>query len=82
MNAMRQRFKDRTLQAVYEAMRQAGADRNSELYLADGSRHTGAINRLRYWQGRDGITPVGMQEGTPAYACWRAGMDDRDEQVS
>lgn len=70
------------MQATYEDCRRRGANRNSDFYLADGSRHTGALLRIRYWQGRDGVTPIGMARNTPAYACWRAGMDDRATEKS
>jgi len=74
---MRKRFKDATMQRCYEAMRTAGADPKSYLYAPDGSRRTGSIDRVRYWQGRDGIAPTGTVRNSIAYACWRAGMDDR-----
>jgi hypothetical protein len=72
------KFKDRTMQAMYENCLRLGADTSSEFYFTDrdGSRspRTGAGHRFAYWNGRNG-KPASWARNTPAYACWAAGRD-------
>lgn len=74
------RFKDRSMQEMYETCRRMAADKTSTFYNADGTRHTGAAHRNYYWRGLDDIRPVTLAKNTLAYACWRAGMDDRTKK--
>jgi hypothetical protein len=78
---MRQRFKDRGMQEMYETCRRLAADKTSTFWNADGTRHRGASHRNYYWHGLDGVRPVGLVQDTLGYACWRAGMDDRKQTL-
>ena len=77
---MRKRFKDRHMQAIYEACRRMGADNFSEFYYsakAMGPRwpRRGAGHRNAYWNGRQG-KPTSWARNSLAHAAWAAGQDD------
>lgn len=80
ITTIRRRFKDKSMQQMYETCITLGADRSSTFWNADGSRHTGAAHRNYYWHGLDGVRPVGLVEDTLGYACWRAGMDAKSKE--
>ena len=68
------RFKDRSMQMMYETCRRLAADAASEFYH-DGAARSGAAHRNAYWNGRRGFGAT-FRRGSLAYACWRAGRDD------
>jgi len=72
---MRKRFKDKSMQEIYETCRRLAADPTSEFYH-HGKPRSGAAHRNAYWNGRRGIAATLFTRGSPSYACWRAGADD------
>jgi hypothetical protein len=72
---MRARFKDKSMQEIYETCRRLAADQTSEFYHA-GSPRSGAAHRNAYWNGRRGMAATLFPRGSLSYACWRAGADD------
>jgi len=69
------------MRLMYDACIEAARDKSSELYLANGLRHTGAIHRCYFWAGFDGQRPVTVEPGTLGYAAWRAGLDYKKETI-
>ena len=87
---MRKRFKDRLMQQQYETFLRLYQDNWSSLYLA---RNTGgwimgphlplrgASVRCAFWDGYQGKKSLfeGLK-GSASYACWRAGVDQRNAE--
>lgn len=71
-------FKDKSMQKMYDACRAFAADKSSSFYV-EGKPRRGAGHRAAYWNGRAGIKTPGADRNSLAYACWRAGMDDRKQ---
>ena len=69
------KFKDRSLQAFYEACLKLGNDPSSEFYH-DGRPNRLAGHRTAYWSGRAGMMYRARRRSL-AYAAWRAGVDQR-----
>ena len=69
------KFKDKSMQQVYETCRRLAADPTSEFYY-NGLPRSGAGHRNAYWNGRRGAPPKLYLRGSLSYACWRAGADD------
>lgn len=71
------RYKDKTLQKVYENMIMLAADRNSELYY-NGAERRGAGHRCAFWDGYNGAMSMYSKESRPmtmAYVCYQAGKE-------
>lgn len=68
------RFKDRSMQRMYESCRAHGQDRSSSFWI-EGRPHRGAGHRAAYHNGREGLRPS-WPRNTLAYAAWAAGCDD------
>lgn len=74
-------FKQRDMARVFDAMLAAARDPKSELYHADGSPRTGAMQRCAFWDGYF-LKPrtAHAAPGTLAWACFRAGQAFRREK--
>jgi hypothetical protein len=78
----RARYKDRNLQAMFDACRLAAADNFSEFYYGAGPigprwPRTGAGHRCAYWAGYRSQPNRMYSRGTYAYAAYQAGVADR-----
>jgi hypothetical protein len=75
-------YKDRHLDRVYWGMLDLARDPTSELYLKDGSQHTGASHRCAFWDGFNGLDPSAHKgaPGTMARACYMAGKAFKKEK--
>lgn len=73
---IKQRFKNRMLQKMYETARRAAQDPASEFFNRDdGTPRRGANVRNAYWNGRSG-EPSTWRIDSLAHAAWAAGQDD------
>lgn len=72
---MTTRYKTPSFQKVYDATLALAADPTSELYLRDGSRHTGALHRCAFWAGFDGARSSFNVPGTLGAVCYQAGRE-------
>lgn len=76
---IKQRFKNRMLQNMYETVRRAAQDSTSEMFNQnDGSPRRGANVRNAYWNGRSG-EPSRWRTDSLAHAAWAGGQDDLKE---
>lgn len=73
---MRPRFKNRAMQAMYEACCTAAVDRTSEFWLQPGGTvpRRGAGHRNAFWSGYNG-EPSRYLRTSLAHAAWAAGRD-------
>lgn len=73
-------FRNPALRRAYDAISQAHARRDSELFWVDGTAVRGSPASNAFWDGFEGVEclkPTREEQATPAYACWRAGRDAR-----
>lgn len=73
------KFKCAKLQNAYDVCRRLGADINSDFYR-NGQPSRGNAIRVAYWNGRNGVPPVGtcnFAKNQLGYAYYIAGVDDR-----
>jgi hypothetical protein len=75
---VKQRFKDPSLQRMYENARREAQNPSSELFNKDGSPRRGALHRSAYWDGRCGVKSSWRTDSL-AYAAWAAGQDDLED---
>ncbi len=76
--AIVKKFKNSGLQKVYDTLLELAADKTSELYDTDGSRHTDSDVRCTFWNGFDGINVKHrVAPGTMVYAAYQAGREFR-----
>lgn len=61
---------------MYQTCRELAADKTSEFWIDGQPRRTGALHRIAYWAGRDGMRSR-WARGTMGEEAWRAGRDDR-----
>ena len=74
-------FKDKQMQKLYEICRRHGSVTTGEFYY-HGVPRRGAPHRTAYWVGRSGeAQPNYIRRTSLAYACYRAGCDDRKEDA-
>jgi hypothetical protein len=74
------RYKVASMQRIYDAMREAAKNPASEIYLADGSQHRGAMHRCAFWDGFNGMKrSPHAAPGTLSQACFMAGRDFKAE---
>ena len=72
-------FKDRLMQALYDACRKHGVIATSEFYY-QGVPSRGAAHRVAYWKGRAGEPmPRYINRTSLSYAAFKAGRDERKE---
>lgn len=75
------RYKNPSMQKVYDACLMLAADPASELYLSNGGQRTGAIHRCAFWDGYNGITrSAHVIPGTLSSAAYQAGKTFAAEQ--
>jgi hypothetical protein len=69
------RYKDKTLQKVYQGLLDLALDRSSELYY-HGAEHRGAAHRCAFWDGFNGAFTLYARQSRPmtiGYVCYQAG---------
>lgn len=70
------RYKDRSFQKIWLTILSLAEDKNSELYLKDGSPHRGAAHRCAFWDGFNGLrTSPQAVPGTMTMVCFQAGKE-------
>lgn len=70
-------FKDKAMQALYDACRASGVVTTTEFYH-NGIPRRGASHRVAYWKGRAGEPlPYYIDRSSLAYAAFKAGRDER-----
>lgn len=75
------RYKDMSMQLMYEVMLQSYKQRAADLFMRDGSRRTGASHKNAFWAGFDGVKMRGNRvpyvRGSANWAAYFAGVDAR-----
>lgn len=70
------RYKNPSMQTVYDSCLALAADKTSEMYKPDGSQRTGANVRIAFWDGFNGTKkPVKVPPGTMLSAAYQAGKE-------
>jgi hypothetical protein len=83
---MKPRYKDASLQRVYDTMLTLAADASSELYH-NGEPRRGAGHRAAFWDGYNGMAYTGKGRsahvipGTISAACFMAGREFAKQQA-
>ena len=73
------RYKDRSMQTMFDACLADGADRTSEFFI-DGKPRRGAGHRNAYWNGFNGVR-LTYSPNTLAFACFMAGRENAKHEV-
>ena len=79
---MPQKYKNPSMQKLYDGLLVLAADPSSELYLKDGGQHRGASHRCAFWDGFSGKFDFSgpkrssqVMPGTLTAACFMAGRE-------